>query len=191
MHHWSHLLDYLTALLPPFTLIPSALYWTSAGLLLFNKCVTDTTYIREAQDFIAFLGRIVVKVKMKFSLCLTNHHARKTYSGSVGIAPRNLDFGTRWRWVVSFTLRPLYPQGKSPRYPLDKRLGGPQSRSGHSGEENNSQPPESNPRTNLYPSRYTDWAIAAVGRIVVANWRRISLQAKINLWHCINMKFSR
>jgi len=29
--------------------------------------------------------------------------------------------------VVSFTPRPLYPQGKSPRYPFD-RLGGPQSR---------------------------------------------------------------
>jgi hypothetical protein len=28
-----------------------------------------------------------------------------------------------------------YPQGKSPRYPLDRRLGGPQSRSGRGGEE--------------------------------------------------------
>jgi hypothetical protein len=28
---------------------------------------------------------------------------------------------------VSFTPRPLYLQGKSPQYPLDKRLGGPQS----------------------------------------------------------------
>jgi hypothetical protein len=35
--------------------------------------------------------------------------------------------------VVSFTLRPLHPQGKSPWYPLDRRLGGHQSRSGHSG----------------------------------------------------------
>jgi hypothetical protein len=26
--------------------------------------------------------------------------------------------GTRWRWVVSFTPRPLHPQGKSLRYPL-------------------------------------------------------------------------
>jgi len=25
--------------------------------------------------------------------------------------------------VVSFTARPLYPQGKSPWYPLDRRLG--------------------------------------------------------------------
>jgi hypothetical protein len=31
--------------------------------------------------------------------------------------------GTIWRWVVSFTPRQLYS-----RYPLDRRLGGPQSR---------------------------------------------------------------
>jgi len=33
---------------------------------------------------------------------------------------------------------PLYPQGKSPWYPLDRRLGGPQSCSGQGGEEKNS-----------------------------------------------------
>jgi hypothetical protein len=33
------------------------------------------------------------------------------------------------------------PQGKSPWYPLGKRLDGPQSRSGHGDEEKNSQPP--------------------------------------------------
>jgi hypothetical protein len=33
------------------------------------------------------------------------------------------------------------PQGKSPWYPLDRRLGGPQSRSGRGGEEKNSHPP--------------------------------------------------
>jgi hypothetical protein len=30
--------------------------------------------------------------------------------------------------MVSFTSRPLYSQGKSPSYPLDRRLGGPQAR---------------------------------------------------------------
>jgi hypothetical protein len=55
------------------------------------------------------------------------------------IAPRS-DLGTRWRWGVSLTPRPLYPQGKSPWYLLDRRLGGPQSRSGRGGEEKNSQP---------------------------------------------------
>jgi hypothetical protein len=37
--------------------------------------------------------------------------------------------------VVSFTPRPLYPRGKSPRYPLDRRLGGSQNQSGRRGEE--------------------------------------------------------
>jgi len=32
-----------------------------------------------------------------------------TYRGSRGIAPR-INFGTRWRWVVSYTSRPL-PSG--------------------------------------------------------------------------------
>jgi hypothetical protein len=64
----------------------------------------------------------------------------KAYWGIGSIAPRNLGLGTRWKWVVSFTPRPLYPQGKIPWYPLDKRLGGLQSRSGRGGEEKNSQP---------------------------------------------------
>jgi hypothetical protein len=37
--------------------------------------------------------------------------------------------------VVSFKPRPLYPQGKGPWYPLDRSLGGPQSRSERGGEE--------------------------------------------------------
>jgi hypothetical protein len=31
----------------------------------------------------------------------------------------------------------LYPRGKDPRYPLDRGLGGPQSRSGHRGYRKN------------------------------------------------------
>jgi hypothetical protein len=50
--------------------------------------------------------------------------------GSWGTAPRILNVGTRWRWVVSFAPRPLYP-----RQSLDRRLGGPQNRSGRGGEE--------------------------------------------------------
>jgi hypothetical protein len=34
----------------------------------------------------------------------------------------------------------LYPHRKSPWYPLDRRLGGPQSQPGCGGEEKNSQP---------------------------------------------------
>jgi hypothetical protein len=63
----------------------------------------------------------------------------KAYWGSAAIALRILDLGTRWRSVVSFTPRPLYFQGNNPWYPIDRRLGGPQSRSGQGGEKN-SQP---------------------------------------------------
>jgi hypothetical protein len=38
----------------------------------------------------------------------------KTYGGAKVKIHALLDLGTRWRWVVSFTLRPLYPRGKTP-----------------------------------------------------------------------------
>jgi hypothetical protein len=47
-----------------------------------------------------------------------------------------IEVGASWRWVVSFTSRSLYPGEKSPLYPLDRRLGGPQNRSGWRGEGN-------------------------------------------------------
>jgi hypothetical protein len=78
--------------------------------------------------------------------------------GSGGIAPRILNLGTRWRWVVGFTPRPLYPQGKSPRYPLDRRLGGTRAVLGAVDEEKNSLPLPCQPVTQ----RYTDWAITAL-----------------------------
>jgi len=57
------------------------------------------------------------------SMCLTKHHSTKMYWGWRYSSTHS------WlrRWVVSFTPRPLYPQGKSPWYPLDRRLGDPQS----------------------------------------------------------------
>jgi len=64
----------------------------------------------------------------------------KAYWGNEGIAPRIFDLGTRCRWMVSFTPRLLYLQGKTPWYPFDRRLGGPKSRPGRDGEEKNSQP---------------------------------------------------
>jgi hypothetical protein len=51
------------------------------------------------------------------------------------VDPRFLDLGISWRLVVRFTPRPLYPRRKSPLYLLDRRLGGPQNRSGRRGEE--------------------------------------------------------
>jgi hypothetical protein len=65
-----------------------------------------------------------LKVKSQY---LTNWAVRcDGVWGSGCIDPYYLDLGTSWRWVVSFTPQLLYHQKKSPWYPLDRRLGGPQ-----------------------------------------------------------------
>jgi hypothetical protein len=46
----------------------------------------------------------------------------KAYWGSEGIAPLIPNLGTSWRWMISFTARPLYTQGKSTWYALIWRL---------------------------------------------------------------------
>jgi hypothetical protein len=72
----------------------------------------------------------------------------KTYWRGGSITPRILDSGTR-RLGISFTPRPLYP-----RCLLDRRLGGPQSRSGCGGEEKNSQTPSRiEPTNHDHPAR--------------------------------------
>jgi len=48
------------------------------------------------------------------------------------IAPRI--FAPDGKWVINFTLRPLYTQGKNSQNPLDRRLGGLQNQS-ESGDE--------------------------------------------------------
>ena len=64
--------------------------------------------------------------------------------------------GTRRRWGISVTPRPLFTPGKT-RYPLYRRLGGPQ---GWSGEVRKISPPLGlDPRTvQPVASRYTDYA---------------------------------
>jgi hypothetical protein len=84
---------------------------------------------------------IKYKVKVKVvPVLLTEHHGIKVYQGSGGTAPCIPDLSTTWRLVVSFMPLLLYPQGKSPWYPLDRRLGGPQSQSGCGSEGEYSSP---------------------------------------------------
>jgi hypothetical protein len=67
-----------------------------------------------------------------------------------------LDLGNSWRWVVSFTPRPLYSRGNRQSYPLDRRL------SLDAVEKRKIVPcRESNPgyparRPSLYPLSYPD-----------------------------------
>jgi hypothetical protein len=58
----------------------------------------------------------------------------KALGGRGSIVATILDLSTRWgvsgqRHAIAV----IYPLGKDPRYSLYRRLGGPQSRSGHGG----------------------------------------------------------
>jgi hypothetical protein len=61
------------------------------------------------------------------------HH--KGVQGSIGIASLILKLGTKWRLVANLTLQLLYSFEKESPYTLNRRLGGPQSQPGHSGEQ--------------------------------------------------------
>jgi hypothetical protein len=68
-----------------------------------------------------------IYVKVDFII----EQAMKTQKGGVGVQLYsffNLDI--RSGWVVSTIPQPLYPPGKETRYPLYRRLGGPQGRFG-------------------------------------------------------------
>jgi hypothetical protein len=47
--------------------------------------------------------------------------------GCGGVAPLIINVGTRWNWMVSCTPRPLHSRGDGLRYPLNRRLAGPQT----------------------------------------------------------------
>jgi len=66
------------------------------------------------------------------------------------MAPRILNLGIRWSWVVSFTSPRLYSPGESTLYHLDRRLGGSQRRSVRGGEKIPSLPLPGN-RTPVVP----------------------------------------
>jgi hypothetical protein len=59
----------------------------------------------------------------------------KAYKGNWGTAPLILVYDTRWRRVINFTPRPLYPREKNSWYPLDMGWLGPRASLDGRGEE--------------------------------------------------------
>jgi hypothetical protein len=104
-------------------------------------------------------------MKANLSLCLTNWALRhEELWRSACIDPRILDLCPCWRWVVSFMPGPLYPWGKSPRYPLDRRVGGLRNQSRWRGRRKSRPYLDSNSEPSAIESvasREIDWAISA------------------------------
>jgi hypothetical protein len=98
--------------------------WMAAGWMTGVRFQEGAGIVLSSVRSKPALGPIKASI-LCVSLCFNWAPPHEGVLGSGGIAPRILDLGTRWRWVVSFTPRPLYHQGKSRWYPLNKRLGGP------------------------------------------------------------------
>jgi hypothetical protein len=106
--------------------------------------------------------------KVTLSLSLANWALRhEGVWGSGSIDPRFLDLGISWIWVVSFTPLLLYPRGKSSRYPLDRRLGVPQSQYGRYGESKILDPTGTRTLTPRSSRPYTAAILTALSRFIL------------------------
>jgi hypothetical protein len=72
--------------------------------MAYRRCTIKLMY----KVHIMYISRV------KLSLRFTWAPLLEGVFGSGGIEPRILDLGTRLRWVVSFTSRPLYPWDRAP-----------------------------------------------------------------------------
>jgi hypothetical protein len=98
-----------------------------------NRCCLsmDTDFSTSTKSVEGFRKQKLSAFLSRFVQSWVTGEIRKTKKGNIA------NLGTNWRWVVSFTPWPLYPEGKSPCYPLNRRLDGPQNRPGWRGEEKN------------------------------------------------------
>jgi hypothetical protein len=105
-------------------------WWPSATLgsfciMLVTVWQTEVSTRRKIRININQKGKVKVTLVQTLRLCT----GRTAHRGSRGIALPFHDHGTRREWGVNATPRPLFTPRKT-RYPLYRRLGRPQGRSG-------------------------------------------------------------
>ena len=111
------------------------LFWSvkskGISMLLYNcHCMFNMWYIPAVYS--AYCRSVKCKV--------VPGHALKGCGGSRDIIPLILDLGTRWRWVVKFTPRPLCPPKQTPVSHWTGGWIGPRAGLGDFGEEKNLLP---------------------------------------------------
>jgi hypothetical protein len=107
-----------------------------------RRCMASQSTVLRGQ-----IGLVIIRLpnsvgwKRKTPYNYSAYRYKITYLCSINYAPHHgAVWGTRWRWVLRLTPLPLYPQTKTPRYPLDMRLIGPHIQSGRCGEQKSLAP---------------------------------------------------
>ena len=98
-------------------------------LFPLHKCKYEVTVPVQQNCAPCLMYKSTSKGKGHHVQALRLSTGRTAHRGSRGIDLPFLDHGARRGWGVSVTPRPLFTPGKT-RYPLYRRLGGPQGRSG-------------------------------------------------------------
>jgi hypothetical protein len=91
------------------------LRWKQISLLILMQCFITPKHMLNMPHIEIF--RVISKQRRRCS-CRTRHEG---IWENEGILPLT-NLGTIHRWGMRFTPRPIYPRGKSPRYPLNRRL---------------------------------------------------------------------
>jgi hypothetical protein len=81
--------------------------------------------------------------------------------------------------VVNFTSRPLYPLGNSPRCPVDRQLGGPQSWSGRRAEEKILDPNGTRVPTPRWPSPQSVAIPTDLTRLLDKTWWSLNKRGSV------------
>jgi len=91
----------------------------------------QTTFITTGKNNVTWLLITVMpEILHKIHCKVSPDHAMEAYRGNKGIAPFILNPGTRWRWVVKSSSG-RFTAWQETQYPLNWRLEGSQSWSGH------------------------------------------------------------
>ena len=133
-----------------------------------------------APQYVAHCRKVCVSLHVKHTSTVVPVHAMRTYRKNWSIAPLTVNHGSEG--LVSTMHLQVYPQ-KNSHYPLNKRLGGSQSWSGHSGEV----------KCLLDLPRFKPWTIQLVAQSLYWLYYPSSLHTtyifcKVNYKHSNNAK---
>jgi hypothetical protein len=121
---WNLVSTNLTEIIDKLHFGSSRTTWTTATYNVHTLTVWSTFESRKGlrKNIVQWYEHIILYYIMYYIKFLYLSTKSWRCIGEQRYSSTHSDLGTTSRWVVSFTHRPLYPQEKSPWYPLDSRL---------------------------------------------------------------------